>query len=789
MNLNLKHKALKNLARTSGDKAQAALDKEAQKIEAVLSTTTQMDLLEEQLDLLESIAFRISEKTIEISLKLLKRLDEITLTYEPVESWVSYDQAEYHNKNTLIKKILEIVERVRYYQPGKALDIFFRYAAFEEEEVRRQAKHGLKSMAEFNLEVFKQIGLTPQNLVMEKIGSLSQEEKKKFLSSVVALCDEMLSPTMEGVSWSYKSVTIKTGALPASKAVEDVREKTLKILTDFYPLAETPAEKRSIINALQQSTRTPSNTEYSDDFLNLILRNTIRVLKFYKQIIPGEDLEIIQKIEHDSFWLARRGVQDEVVATALTIKDELDRHAEYQIFKHLIGFEGVFQNWNKLDDEDFKATRQLREDKAREYARSINEDNYEEWKSRIMLYSQIQSNDMATFPVFGKFLEFFGNFSPKLALRLLNEEGEKLERFIIVLLIGIWETDERNAARAFIQESINNNLHLYVLTRFFEFNSEIDEGILHQLLGIAIDKNDKSILAQIVVIAAKSYKGKESELSRSLFFPAIQHLTKLEEAGWVFNYWYMDEGKKLIENLEEKDCQLVLDNLIYLPKIDYHAEEILFQIAKKFSALVLNFFGSRLAYKASAERNYDAVPFSFYKLAPALAVMPGEAIEIVASWYDNYGSFIHGGANLLKIIFPDFPETFEKSLLSFIKAEDEKTLMIVMAVLRNYEGEIQTHSVNKALISALPENHDYLKEIEVALESTGVVGGEFGFVEAYMRKKEEVSPWLTDPDEKVRKFAVNYMAMLDAMITLEHRRATEREALGKFEWGEGEEEK
>jgi hypothetical protein len=790
MDIKLKQKGLRQLAGTDGEAALSALNKELNKIETILNKETRFDLLEGQLSLLREIAFRVPEAAIKVAQSFLERLDNLTLTYETSE-WASEEQQKkYNNKSSLIKKVLETVERIRYFQPEQSLDIFLSYASSNEgDEVRKKAAQGLKSLAGFNLDVFKKIGTAPQDIIIKKIGSLDEVNRKRFFGSIVTLCYEMLSPTMEGSYWNYKSVVLKTGAVPASNPIDEARSNTLKILTDLYSSASSVSQKKAIISALQQATRTPSNVNYGDDLLKMIFSNTATILEFYKQLIPHEDLSIIQKIEHDAFWLAKhRGKDNEILKVALSIKERIDAHAEYRIFKNLIGFEGIFQAWDSEDDENFDATKKIREEKSKEYAGNIDEKSYEEWKRRIILYSQIKSDDLATFPYFGKFLEFFGAASPMLALRLLNEEAETLRQFVIAILIGIWSTPKKDAARELIQDWINQRLHLFFIARFFEFNPTVDEGLLKQLLGIAIATDDKDILMEMVIIAAKSYNEEHEHLIDELFFPALAHLTKLKESRWVFNFWYREERKNLLAAMNDKGHQMLLDNLIYLKKIDYHAEEILYQIAKKSPELVIKFFGKRLTLKdANEDADYDAIPFNFYKLSPALSPIPDKAVEIVSSWYQNYGSFIYEGANLLKIIFPDFSEAFAKALISIIQPENERNLMVVMAVLRNYEGQIATHPVCKALVKVLPEDSKYLAEIRVALESTGVVGGEFGFADAYKRKKVEMASWLNDPDKKVKKFAEHYIANLDKDIVAEQRRAEERIALGKFEWGEGEE--
>ena len=55
-----------------------------------------------------------------------------------------------------------------------------------------------------------------------------------------------------------------------------------------------------------------------------------------------------------------------------------------------------------------------------------------------------------------------------------------------------------------------------------------------------------------------------------------------------------------------------------------------------------------------------------------------------------------------------------------------------------FKGEEFLHNICKELIKEYPENDDYHKEIFIVLSQMGVVSGEYGFVEGFKKKKEEI---------------------------------------------------
>ena len=61
------------------------------------------------------------------------------------------------------------------------------------------------------------------------------------------------------------------------------------------------------------------------------------------------------------------------------------------------------------------------------------------------------------------------------------------------------------------------------------------------------------------------------------------------------------------------------------------------------------------------------------------------------------------------------------------------------------------------MISSLPEESDLIAEASNIMQSTGVMQGEFGEVNALQQKKETISEWLNDTNTRVQLFAKKYI--------------------------------
>jgi hypothetical protein len=145
--------------------------------------------------------------------------------------------------------------------------------------------------------------------------------------------------------------------------------------------------------------------------------------------------------------------------------------------------------------------------------------------------------------------------------------------------------------------------------------------------------------------------------------------------------------------------------------------------------------------------------------------------------------FAYRGGRMIAAVFPHPDAELLKPLHEMAAVGNIQDKVFVIEVLKNYHGEIVMHDLFKDLVEALPEASDLLGEISLALESAGVVSGEFGHVEAYLRKKDELKLWLNDPRAKVQAFARNRVLGLDRQIADEQRRAEQSLEMRKRDYG------
>ena len=208
-------------------------------------------------------------------------------------------------------------------------------------------------------------------------------------------------------------------------------------------------------------------------------------------------------------------------------------------------------------------------------------------------------------------------------------------------------------------------------------------------------------------------------------------------------------------------------------------------VAENYPDLVLEFFGARLDVENEKERGdrYDAIPYDFQKLGAPLSAQPELVVDFVFSWFKKSSELFHyRGANLVSNTFPEFDEKLEEKLIQLVQTKNDAEIDFVTSILRNYKGETFLHTVCREIVIAVNGEGPFSREVKFILEESGVLHGEFGFVERCKRKKEEIEYWENDPDPVVREFAEKYIRSLERQRAAEQRRAEEDLELRKHKY-------
>jgi len=273
------------------------------------------------------------------------------------------------------------------------------------------------------------------------LAQLKDEQLVASVSMVLRALTRVLSPTLEGRAWTYNKVVFTRGGIVSGGGVADMRASAVSLLKRMYPLSGSVSYRKRVLGTLDSATRR-ENPSTDPETVAMFERDAVEVLHFLRDLVHAEALPLVQAIEHQAYWDYFHAATEVVRAAALEVRDVLASHHEYQIYKQLIGFEGIFGQWEDLsrseDAWDYSNTKRVAA--MRGYLDEINAQTYDTWRNRILEFSKTESDDLATFPVFYEFLEVIGREQPRMAMDLLLQHEERMSPFLIPLVGGLWQS-------------------------------------------------------------------------------------------------------------------------------------------------------------------------------------------------------------------------------------------------------------------------------------------------------------------------------------------------------------
>jgi ppGpp synthetase/RelA/SpoT-type nucleotidyltranferase len=662
---------------------------------------------------------------------------------------------------------------------------------FPDAQTEEERKHLLgvaERLARHDLDVWKQAGPYVQTVLVLKVRKIDKAKVDPLRLVLLEVLDEVLKAEVHGVSSTYKGVTLRQGSAAPSDALARMRAEAIDLLMELYRTAPSEAEKRRTEAALFEATRTPNGSAYSNELLVCILDNSTAIVDFFTALAPAESYEILQAVEHKLLLLYKRNqgiagadaavakARDALNASILKFRNGVDANKGFTIYKTLVGFESVFPPaW---DDPNFNYEEEAayREQRIGEFVAEVNEQNAKEWFAIIQRCAQTESDDLATFPVFGQFLQKLSQAKPQVVMRFIDRLDERLRGFLGVMLSGLAQSDRRADLDAKIAAWLAQEKHLVEMAHYVQLAPEFDPALLRKILALGIKRREDPVLVQVMSAFGRRYADAPDALIETILLPAIDYFTERRDARWINLVWFLPQERSPLSALTAEQTDILLRSLVQLRRIESHAERVLGLMAKSHPEKVFDFFGERLAYAASREddNSYEEIPFQFHGLEKSFASIADHAVGKVREWFVSGDPvFQFRGGRLLASSFPNFTEAFGRKLQSYVQTGNRDDIEFVIRVMSSYHGEAFLNETCKAVVRALPAADPLLPDVDIILQSTGVVAGEFGFVETYTKKKQEMAAWLEDNDAHVRAFAESYVRLLDRRIAAEQRRSEE----------------
>ena len=729
------------------------------------------------LELLEKYIYRVPNDALIIIKTLINNKNPLKPKARIVKGW---GEVKGKSHNDLIIKCIELLDKIRYLELKNTFSLLIKLSEHQVQSIQSKAKEALKNIAGYNLYVLGRIGYNPQLFLLNEVEKWGDRKLIHHCMALLETTGELLSPSFEGHSMKdYKTFSIQFGALKVSSDLKEIRERTIVLLKKLYLLVNDLKQRQKIIQTLQEATRLPDRGGYDKDMENMVLDNTNTLIDYYISIIPNADNEIVKDIEEDTYWLTQR-FDAKKLTRIKELQSLISSKEEYDLFRAFVGYDYYTTDTEKVEPEkiDWKEKEARRKAKIQEFINDISEENYKDWERKILSVIKNYSfpESQGKFLHFIFFLNELGKQKPKIAYKLLIENEVKLEPFLAHLIAGIWESRLKRLAKELIYNWVKEGKYLSVCALVFDYVGVMDKSLINEIFKKAKEIENKDVqndtFNNIIRSIVKNFPKHKN--TKNIFINSIKELTKNKNWYWIYNEWRSRD--LILKALTQADGDTILENLLFLSDIKYPAEEVLTPIAENYPQKIISFFYKRflIQKKKKREDHYDAIPYRLHQLNKPLSEKAEITVPEILKWFKKKDSLLHWeGSRLIEAIFPLFNKSLEEELIKLIKSKNEKNIRIVFSILRAYKGEEFLHNICKELVKEYPENDDYHKEIFIVLSQMGLVSGEYGFVEGFKKKKEEIQSWKEDKNKAIKLFVKKYEDYLDKRILFEKKQADE----------------
>ena len=802
--IELRLAALSKLVTSKSEAVEQRLGEEMARTERALASGTDYDELVNALKTVAVLAPKFHGAVLPLLTQFVESVHQRALTIDGEPLDVS--RSRYKSSGHLIREAIDAANPLRYLQTVGMVDFLLPLSKSSDEEVAGKARRAFETLVQFDLNLFygeRGLGAQPQAAIVAHLAQLGEDVLVTNAELVLSGLRCVLTDSIEGHSWTYKAVTISRGAITSDWGVSALRAAAIALLKRMYPLSESIQYRKSVLMSLGQAMRRerPAADEATAAMFE---RDALEVLTFVEGLVATEELPVLQSIEHRAYWNYYHAATATIAAAALRIRDALQRHDEYQIYKQLIGFEAIFGQWEDLKRSE--AVWDYTDEKRREFARKcvagIDEKTEPMWRTRILKFSETRSDDLAMFPVYYEFLELLGQRRPRLAIELMTDHEATMEPFQIALMIGLWTSSLSDEVAAVADRWITAGTHLVSVAKSLIKGGDSRMDMLSSLIDKGAELEDHSVIVHAMGTAAHLH-GEGFAAAKGVFMFGLRALANRNDANWARAVWFNRDFKTLIASMDAGERAEVLQSLASLRKLDYQSEEVLAAVCAHECAAVLDFLMGRLKQEVVEQSQqgdasgvdedaFEAIPHHLHQLNKVLAKEPRDLVYALRSAHEDDESRAlfpyRGAAKLLEAVFPDFADPLPILLQELVASGKSTDIDFALRVLRTFGGSAPILETAKAIVKIVPEQSPAWSELAAALETTGVVVGEYGMAEAFELKRQDMLRWSTDEDANVRAFAAWLIEGLDKLIAWERQRADEGIELRKYRYGAGKDE-
>jgi ppGpp synthetase/RelA/SpoT-type nucleotidyltranferase len=740
----------------------------------------------------------------EFSRRLDALIDAVERSRDYATKPVQTNAGAYPGKSGLdvARRVAQLIRSHRYFEVDRIFRVLVRlYLGAREDEEQKLWIEASDKLAEHNLDLWKKYGPAAQQVIIGEMEKLSGEEIAGARPLLVSMLAHVLSAELGGTTWRSDSVMIHQGAVRPSDELRRLRAEAIGWLERWLDEVETNGERLAILQALGKADAMPMQGGADDGLFLMLLEDGARVARLVLERASAWGLELRRTTEIDALHTHYRyhvlrpdlaekpelvAARKELIDALLGLRDLLAADLDFVRYKTLIGYDSVRPGAWGGDHWDYEATDAWRQEQYPLLIAEVTAATVPKWRTRIDNYVDAVRFDGGHFMPMRAFLGLLAEQKPDVALLMIDEVSDQGAAFLAAMLAGLERAGCLGEVLERVDEWLVAGRFLFAIGDYLRHKPDPDVERLRAYVSKAIEQDEQIPVVAAATIAAIWYqRAGNPTLIDEVLLSAIRYVRGKRLPCWIDHFHTMGNGAILEALNEQQACEL-LQSFVEIPDVDFRAVRLLVAVSRQHPHLVVDFFSTRLRRKraATADR-FDAVPFNAHDLAEALSPHADLLLPAVRQWYDQDSSFHeYRGGRLLKHVFPELTDVVEARLSDLARQGDERDFKFILKTLLPYEGAERLYPVLMEVVDRLEPGDKLLNRVSNVLGETGVVSGEFGFVEVHAHRKELIERYRDDPRPKVQAYARERARDLAQHMAWEQRRAARDVAARRREWGE-----
>ena len=700
----------------------------------------------------------------------------------------------------IITEVCRLLESsyLLYADPERMFDLIIamRVAAQSDDE-RKPVDDLTRRFAQHDRRAWRNVGPGLQRLLVDRVAALSDADLVATAPTVTKMLREALSSTVTGTTWQADTMTLRSGSVGVGDALKDMRRDAIGQLKRLHGLLAEEPMRGEVRHAMTAAGNTPNNAGYSDALGVVIMDDLAEVIDFFTAVALELALEPKRQLEVELFrffysyhalppamasnteLVAAQGRLLEAMSRCRAVIDADEDLARYRL---LVGFDNISHSMWANARYDYQESAAERTADIAALVATVSPETEAEWLARLERYVLTESSDLAMFLGLQEFIKALSRAAPDILLGWLPRLSERLANWLPGMLHGLFEAGHGEAVDAVIEAWVAEGKHLSSIAWYLQFADKFRLDLLTVITERGLADGDEQILRNVTIAAARQSTKRPEGLFETIFLPVAEALTARGNFGWIGGLFNWSEAG-LLKGLGDDQATSLLALVVEVPQLGTNGEAMLAVIAEDQMGAVLTAIGARFARENKyGDVRYEDLPHGLHYLKEPLAAAPVEVVAAARLWFDADPQLAeYRGGRLIAELFPNLEHPLYPLLYNQIE-QGRDGIEFVLSVLRAYQGQAFLHPLLREIVAALPEGDDLLSIVHIVIDSSGVLVGEYGGVEAQEARKALVADWGQDERQIVRDFASSFIKSADSALAFERRRADQSVAMRKVEW-------